>query len=400
VSDRLKIIVAEDNPIQRVYLSQLIDKLGFHPIPAEDGLQALRLIQETQAQILISDYAMPHLNGIELTQKVRKLELDHYVHVIMITGSGEDDVRSEALEAGVDDFLSKGHNPVMLKARIRAATRLIHHAMELAHRTRILKESNDRIKEDLRAAADAQRQLLPKIGKKILGMRIASAFAPSSYVSGDMFGCFALDSRMLGFYAVDVSGHGVHASLLSVAIGHLITPEFFRTKAIRKDGSPDPAALVTDLNKRFSAAENDDYFSMFCGVLDTKSGHLEYCQAGSPAPFYVEHTGVTRMIGDGGFPVGMLPVASYENASLTMEYGSTLVMCSDAATEAENKRNEQFGTDRLQEIVATIPTTGIAGLPEKITIALSAWRGGKKLEDDLTIVALERTTPNDTHNVI
>lgn len=391
MGDRIKIIVAEDNPIQREYLSRLINKLGYDPIPAEDGLEALRLLHESGAQIIISDFEMPNLNGIELTREVRKLTLDHYVHIIMITGLGDDDFWREAMEAGADDFLSKASSPAMLKARIRAATRLIHHAMELADRTRTLKETNDRISADLLAAANAQRQLLPDLHDDVLGFRIASAFVPSSFVSGDMFGCFPLDDTTLGIYTVDVSGHGVHASLLSVAIGHLITPEFFRTKAFAPGGSPDPAALVTDLNHRFSGADNDDYFAMFCGVIDTQTGHMEYCQAGAPSPFYVDQTGNTRPIGDGGFPVGMLPGVAYENASFTIDVGGSIVLCSDAGPETENKRNEPFGSTRLQDIVATMPHTGLKNLPDKIIWALTEWRGEKTLEDDLTIVALERT---------
>tara|TARA_R110000751_G_scaffold10055_2_gene37182 strand:- start:7578 stop:8753 length:1176 start_codon:yes stop_codon:yes gene_type:complete len=391
MDDRIKIIVAEDNPIQREYFSLLIEKLGYDPIPAKDGLEALRLLCETNAQIIISDCEMPNINGIELTREVRRLVLDHYVHIIMITGLDDDDFWREAMEAGADDFLIKTSNAAMLKARIRAATRLIHHAMELADRTRTLKETHERINEDLLAAANAQRQLLPNLRDDFLGFKIASAFVPSSFVSGDMFGCFQLDEKTLGIYTVDVSGHGVHASLLSVAIGHLITREYFQTKAFESDGSPDPAALVADLNQRFSGADNDDYFTMFCGVIDTMTGGFTYCQAGSPSPFYVDQKGKTRSIGTGGFPVGMLPGVSYENAFFTISPGGMLVLCSDAASEAENKQDTPFGQGRLQDIIATTHSTDIKSLPDKIITALTAWRGGQTLEDDLTIVALERT---------
>lgn len=394
----LKVIVAEDNMIQREYLCHLIRNLGYEALPAEDGQVALDLVKSTDAQILISDFQMPNLNGIELTREVRKLDLDHYVHVIMITGTHEDELREEALIAGADDFLSKGRSPVMLKARIRAATRLINHAMELAERTRILQETNERIQRDLNAAADAQRLLLPEIHEQILGFRISSAFVPSSFVSGDMFGCFALSDTKLGFYAVDVSGHGVHASLLSVAIGHLITPEFFQNKALAHDGKPDPAGLVADLNLRFSRGESDDYFTMFCGIFDRETGRLDYCQAGSPAPFYVDASGNTNLVGDGGFPVGMFQEASYDNDVMDIAYGGTLIVCSDAASEAENFSREQFGSDRIAEIVAACPQVGSETIPHKIIEALSAWRAGMTLEDDLTIVALERTNPHDTHD--
>ena len=395
----IKIIIAEDNEIQRTLISKLLFDFGYDVIPADDGLEALQLVQDSNVQIVLSDYQMPNLNGIDLTREVRNLDLDHYVHIIMITGSDEDDIRREALDAGVDDFITKASITVMLQARLRAATRLIHHAMQLAERTQILKESNDRIKEDFRAAAAAQRKLLPEIRDTIQGFRISSAFVPSSFVSGDMFGCFPLSGGKLGFYTVDVSGHGVHASLMSVAIGHLITPEFFKTR-VCKQKKQNPAALVADLNVRFSGQDNDEYFSMFCGVLDANSGRLDFCQAGSPSPFYVDLSGKAAQVGDGGFPVGMFPAVTYENSVLKMEYGGCLIICSDAAHEAENKNNKPFGSDRLRKIASTVPEVGVDNIPKKITQALSNWHESKNLEDDLTIVAIERTVAHDTYNVI
>ncbi|WP_106743757.1 SpoIIE family protein phosphatase [Yoonia maritima] len=387
---KLKVIVAEDHGVQRAYMCMLINKLGYETIPAEDGLQALKLICESDAQILISDLNMPNLNGIELTVEIRKLSLDRYVHVIMLTGQDENDIRSKALESGVDDFMPKGMNIAMLTARLRAATRLIHHEKELAERNRILKESNDRIQKDLRSAAIAQRRLLPEIHDDIMGFRVSSAFVPSSFVSGDMFGCFPLSDTKLGFYMVDVSGHGVQASLLSVAIGHLITPEFFGTKAILSDTTIAPAALVTDLNQRFCGFDSDEYFTMFCGIIDKENGHFDYCQAGHPSPYYVTSNGQIQAIGDGGFPVGMLAFADYENHSLTFDPGASLILCSDAAIEAENHANIPFGEDRLQSVAATAPQIGPANIPDQVIDALNNWRSGEPLEDDLTVVAIER----------
>lgn len=394
----LKIVVAEDNAVQLAYLTQLINALGFDAVPTENGMEALSLLQDSHAQILISDYHMPNLNGIELTQEIRKLGLDHYVYVIMMTGNEEEDIRNIALDVGVDDFLTKNLSPIVLKTRLRAATRQIHHAALLADRTKTLVESNARIQQDLHAAAAAQRQLLPDTQNEILGLQMTSAFVPSSFVSGDMFGCFPLNDTMAGFYAVDVSGHGVRASLMSVAIGYLVTADFFRSVAFCDNGEVDLAALVSNLNERFCTTESDDYFTMFCGVIDTRSGQLNYCQAAFPSPFYVNALGQTEAIGDGGFPVGMLPSATYENKMLNMHPGSSIVICSDAASEAENHDKEPFGLHRLRDIVATIPTIGTRNAPDRIVQALTQWRDGNTLEDDLTVVALEGTFSNDTHH--
>ncbi|AGI67020.1 putative response regulator [Octadecabacter antarcticus 307] len=394
----LKIIVAEDDELQQFYLCGLINGLGYEAVPAQDGVSALELLTQTDAQIVISDLQMPNLDGIGLTHKIRGLDLEHYIHIIMVTGAEDDDVRTASLLAGVDDFITKGSGPAMLKARIRTATRLINHATELAERTRILEVYNARIQEDLRAAATAQRQLLPDLKKDIMGFRVASAFVPSSIVSGDMFGCFALCDDKLGFYAVDVSGHGVHAALLSVAIGHLVTPAYFITKAFDSSGTPDLAAMVAGLNTRFGASENDDYFTMFCGVVDKISGRLDYCQAGYPSPSYVDQSGTAEAIGDGGFPVGMISGVAYENKVHQFEIGGALIICSDAASEAENPKSEPFGNDRLRNIAETLPQVSVEKFPTNLVCALNVWRDGEPLEDDLTVFALERKNTHDTQN--
>ena len=394
----LDVILAEDNIVQRTYLARMIEHLGYRTIEAEDGREALELVRTTGAQILISDYNMPHLNGIELTRAVRGLDLDHYVHIIMITGNEHADVGAEALEAGADDFLPKGNDPARLRARMRTASRLICHAGELAEQHRVLKEANDRIQEDLKAAALAQRQLLPDIHKDMLDCQISSAFVPSAVVSGDMFGCFSLPGNRLGVYAVDVAGHGINASLLSVAIGHLITPEFFGNIAFDADGTPNPAGLISNLNRRFCSFENDSYFTMFCAIIDKQTGYMDLCQAGYPSPVYVGPDGNVRFIGDGGFPVGMFPDAIYENGNATFEVGGLMVICSDAALEAEDARGMPYGVLRLRDLVARLHDTNADCLPDHIVKALRDWRGGKALEDDLTVVALKRTNSHDSHH--
>ncbi|MCF2904145.1 response regulator [Octadecabacter sp. CECT 8868] len=393
--EQIEVIVAEDNIVQRAYMCRLIESIGFTSlklIEAEDGQAALELLKTTRAEILITDYEMPFLNGVELTRATRSLDLDHYVHIILVTGTETDgyDVRADALNAGADDFLAKQHDQSALKARLKTAMRLIRHGKELEEQHRVLKEANDRINEDLAAAAHAQRDLLPDINTNILGADIASAFVPSSVVSGDMFGCFPLNDSQIGFYAVDVSGHGIRASLLSVAIGYLITPEFFTKSVLDDDGTPRPARLVRELNQRFCTDAHDDYFTMFCGVMDTQRVKLFYCQAGYPSPYYVDARGHVTPIGDGGFPVGMFSGVDYEDGNIDVDLDGMLLCCSDGAFEAENDEGVPFGEQRIEAIVKEIYHEPADKIPGKIIQALADWRGLEPLEDDLTVVAVKR----------
>ncbi len=231
--------------------------------------------------------------------------------------------------------------------------------------------------------------------KDILGFHIASAFVPSSSLSGDMFGYFVLPGNKLGFYAVDVAGHGINASLMSVAIGHLITPEFFNNTAFDPDGAPDLASFVQNLNRRFYSVYNDGYFTMFCAVIDKVSGNMDMCQAGYPAPVYVAPDGRAHVLGNSGFPVGMFPDATYENEKSNIEDGGLFVICSDAASEAEDSQATPFGVLRLSDLVVQLRDSDVDSLPESVIGRLRDWRNGKKLEDDLTVLAIKRTKKYD-----
>jgi phosphoserine phosphatase RsbU/P len=385
------VVVADDDAIQRSFTAAVLARLGHKAVEAADGDAALRLVMETAAPILICDLNMPGLDGHELTRQVRGLRSAHYVHIIMVTGRDQTAERNAALEAGVDDFMSKPLDAAMLTVRIRAAARLVEHEEALAERNRVLQEAQARIERDLQDAAAAQRRLLPDLRGQIQGCRFASAFAPSTYVSGDMFSCFELGPDTLGFYAVDVAGHGVHAALLSVAIGHLVTADYFSKNALGPEGKHDPAAFVRGLNTRFFSEEATDYFTMFCGLIARHDDRLDYCQAGYPSPFLIEAGGALRVVGDGGFPVGLLLEVDFETRSTSFAPGDKLVLCSDGASEAEDPRHQPFGEARLGRLIAEAAPAGLAAIPPAVVTALDRWREGIALEDDLTVLALERS---------
>ena len=385
----LEIIVAEDNQIQRMYLVGLIRKLGYRTIETENGQEAFETLLKSDAHIVITDLQMPLLDGVELTKKIRNSEIGRYVHVIMLTGVEQQRERALAQEAGVDDFLAKGADLVSLQARIKTAARLVAHEQKLAEQNRILLETKMQIEEDLRAAAMAQKNMLPKYDRDILRFKVASSFTPSSYVSGDMYGCFKVSPCQLGFYIIDVSGHGVQAALLSVSLGHLITADYFKELSL-KDGTPNPAALVASLNDRFFNAETDQYFTMFCGIIDCPTGKMDYCQAGHPSPIVVGNGSHARFIGQGGFPVAMLQDVEFDNDQAELHHGETMLLFSDAAVEAVNLKDEPFGEDRLAKLAEQASIIGRVEILEKIKQELIEWQNNQPLTDDLTLVSIER----------
>ncbi|WP_207101901.1 PP2C family protein-serine/threonine phosphatase [Paracoccus shandongensis] len=386
-----KVVIADDDATQRIFASTVVSRIGFTPVLARDGLEALEMIERSGASILVCDLDMPGIDGHEVTRRIRATDLGRYIHVVMLTAAGQAEQRRLALEAGVDDFMTKPLDAAMLTVRIRAAARLVDHEQALSAKHRALQLAKRRIEHDLNVAAEAQRRLLPSRTRDIRGCRFGTAFQPSAYVSGDMFGYYQLPGDKLGFYAVDVAGHGVHAALLSVAIGHLVTAQYFADKVGSDPGAADPAAMVQDLNDRFFHEDGTEYFTMFCGVLDQHSGRLFFCQAGYPSPILARGDGTTELVGDGGFPVGLLATADYHNGVIDLGAGETLILCSDGAIEAEAPDGTAFGEDRLRGLVAEHARKDVEALPGAVVAALAAWRGGRPLEDDLTVLALERS---------
>lgn len=390
---RTPVVVAEDNQLQRLYASKLLETLGYEAVQAANGHEALSLLRSTGAQILVCDLEMPGMNGHELVQQVRadeSLSNGHYVHVIMVTGKDQKKERDLALEAGVDDFMGKPLEAATLTARIRSTERLLIHEKLLAERTRVLAEANKQIERDLRAAASAQKRLLPEKHLQLGDLRFHSEFVPSNIFSGDMFGFFQLTDNHTAFYTVDVAGHGLHASFLSVALGHLLTPAYFQKNAFDAQGRPDLAALVDRLNGRFYMQEDTEYFTMFCGVIEQDSNMLHFCQAGSPSPWLKAPDAPTRMIGEGGFPVALIEGAEFENHTVPFPAGACLVMCSDGAQEAENISGDQFGDQGIEAVLAARASVP-ADIPQALVTALDDWCATKPLEDDLTILVCERT---------
>src|SRR2546423_7379394 len=103
----MKVLVVEDDPISALVLSDAVVPLGFEPIVAEDGLEGWRRIEEDDYRLVITDWMMPEMSGIELCRKIRSRTGHPYVYTVLLTARGSREDRMEGLNAGADDYLTK-----------------------------------------------------------------------------------------------------------------------------------------------------------------------------------------------------------------------------------------------------------------------------------------------------
>jgi DNA-binding response OmpR family regulator len=128
----VKILAVEDDPVARAVLRKALQKLGHEVIEAKDGQEAWALMEAEPVRVIVSDWMMPNLSGLELCRKLRARSGSEYVYFILITANSADSAnRIEAADAGVDDFLSKPLNVEELWMRLRVAERILRFATQV-----------------------------------------------------------------------------------------------------------------------------------------------------------------------------------------------------------------------------------------------------------------------------
>jgi sigma-B regulation protein RsbU (phosphoserine phosphatase) len=143
----MKILIAEDEPISRRILDTTLAKAGHNVVAVEDGLKALDLIQNEVPDILVTDWMMPELDGLELCHRVRALNLSSYVYIILLTALTQKERIIEGLDAGADDYITKPFERTELLARVRAGERVIQLERSLRQKNKQLSEALAHVKQ-------------------------------------------------------------------------------------------------------------------------------------------------------------------------------------------------------------------------------------------------------------
>jgi sigma-B regulation protein RsbU (phosphoserine phosphatase) len=171
--DNMRILVADDDAVNRLLLTSTLKRWGHSVVAVVDGEEAWTALQEDQFACVISDWIMPRLSGVDLCRRIRAHQLPGYMYVILLTSLGHPDEVVEGLETGADDFIHKPFHENELRARLRAGERLVALERGLMESHAQLQEAYATLKEDLLAASQMQRELLPLPSAIVPGLACA-----------------------------------------------------------------------------------------------------------------------------------------------------------------------------------------------------------------------------------
>ncbi|MBT5874499.1 MAG: SpoIIE family protein phosphatase [Candidatus Latescibacteria bacterium] len=398
----MRILIADDDQDIRMLLGRMLEGWDHEVLSVSNGQEALSALENDSISLVISDWMMPEMDGPELCRRIRAANLGRYVYIILLTARDAKNDLIHGMEAGADDFVTKPFNKGELNMRIRAGERILMLEKDLEDRNNKLTDTNaqlskayDQINKDLEAGAEMQRSLLPRADFKLPGFNISWIFCPSRFVAGDIFNLFQLDEHHIGFYLLDVAGHGVPSAMLSVTLSRFLTPILDSPLKYRLPNSPgylisEPKVVLSELNERFQVDEDTmQYFTMVYGMININEQKLSLAHAGHPPPIHLPRDGDIKLLGSGSLPIGILPAGDYETELSTFESGDRIFLYSDGIPECFNAAEEPYSEERLLDRLRQWRDMPLQELLKKLEDDLRTWRNDEDFSDDLTLLAIE-----------
>ena len=379
-----RILIVDDNGENRALLERQLTRQGHDVTAVADGREALDSLAKQLCDLVLLDVMMPVMDGLAALREMKNSPEIRHIPVIMISALDEIESVVRCIEAGAEDYLPKPFNPTILRARIGACLeKKALRDIEQQH-LRTIEETQRRLDSELAEAANYVRSILPAPVTEPFA--IDWSYVPSTELGGDSFGYHWIDDDHFALYLLDVCGHGVGASLLSVSAINVI-----RSGALPGTDARDPGAVLSALNAAFPMeAQNNMYFTLWYGVYRKSTRTLCHSSGGHPpALLLVPRPDGTNTVGEINAPgmiLGVVPAFHYKSGSCTIPPGATLIMLCDGTYEVRTSGGSML---EFEEFVAFMRDNGTE--PDAFDRVLSwihSLRGDGPLDDDFSLVRI------------
>lgn len=398
-----KVLVVDDSRGQRRMLCLSLMRAGYEVVEAGSGEEALAFCREQMFDIVISDWVMPGMSGLEFCKAFRALPWDRYGYFILLTSKSDSTEVADGLDGGADDFLTKPVAAAELRARLRAGERILGMQEELVEKNRLigatldeLQKVYDSLDRDLIEARKLQQTLLRD---RYVDFRRAAAsilLRPSGHVGGDLVGVFSINERRIALYSIDVSGHGVASAMMTARLAGLLSgaaPE--QNFAMNNNCSGQRQAWPPEMvAHRFNRMMLEDlqveqYFTMVYAEVDLDTGRTLLVQAGHPHPAVMRAGGAIEFLGEGGLPIGLIPGARYQRIETRLAPGDRLFLVSDGVTECPDPSGVELGQAGLARFLQGAAVLDSPALLESLVWTLTTHAGGSDFPDDVSGVMFD-----------
>lgn len=366
-------LIADDQPHVVEALRLLLKNDGIQTDSAQSPAAVLDKVKSGPYDVLLMDlnYARDTTSGQEGFDLLRRVQaIDDTLPVVAMTAWGSVELAVEAMKRGVSDFVLKPwENSLLL--------RTLWNQIE---KGRSKRDQLRRLHEETEAERAAGRALLPRQLPRIAGLDLAATSQPLRTLSGDYFDMLEPAEGELSLAVGDVTGKGVAAALLmsnvQASVRALASARF------------QPAELAASLNHSVRRNTTSGKFvTFFYAALNVREGSMAYTNAGHCAPILMRANGEAERPETGGAVLGVFEQWQYQQASVQLQSGDRLLLFTDGITEAADAHQEEFGEQRLIELLRALRHRCAQEIKDGILHAVTGFRDGPA-EDDITLIVL------------
>jgi sigma-B regulation protein RsbU (phosphoserine phosphatase) len=374
-----QILIIDDDPAIQILLKRTLHNQGYDVSVASNGEEGLEQARQLRPGLVICDWIMPRMNGLEVCRQVKATPELSTTMFILLTSLGSVEDRVKGLDAGADDFLCKPIEMLELQARVRAGLRL-HEA------SRELQEQKQLLETELAEAAEYVSSILPDRMTEP-PVTIDARFIPSRQLGGDGFDYYWLDSEHLAIYLLDASGHGLRAALPTISVLNLL-----KSRALPHINYYQPSDVLRGLNETFQMTQrNDKYFTIWYGVYNRVKRQLTYASAGHPPAVLLSKTpGASiqaQRLQTRGLPIGMFPDVDYLDECCEVAELSTLYIFSDGIYEINQADGTLWGLDPFVQLLADCRNNSACNL-DHVLHSIKAVNPKDYFDDDLSLLEI------------
>ena len=379
-----KILVVDDEtdlePLMLQRMRRAIRSGQYEFVFAHNGVEALeRLNRDSDIDLVLSDINMPQMDGLTLLQQIPKV--DPNLRAVVISAYGDMKNIRTAMNRGAFDFVTK---PLDFKDLRVTIERTVRHMTEwreaLASRDKLVALQNE-----LDVANQMQQSILPNQFPEGEDYQVFASMEAARNVGGDFFDVIHLEGGRIGLAVADVSDKGVPAALFMMSSRTLL-----KGAAI---GSMSPGRVLWEVN---NLLDEDNDASMFVTLLyavyDPETGEMTYANGGHNSPLLVHADGSSSLLPlTEGIALGVMAGLDFQENTVVLSPGDTVVFYTDGVTEAMDGSGEEFGTERLHEIFAGGGPRNCREANRAVFEAVRDFVGETPQSDDITCMTLYRS---------
>ena len=385
-----RILTIEDEPLIRDGIVAYLEDSGFTMLEAKDGPSGIEIFRHEHPDVVLCDLRLPGMDGLEVLSIITAESPE--TPVIVVSGVSLLDYAVQALKRGAWDYVTKPiHDMAVLESAVR---RVIEHANLLRQNREYrehlemlnqeLTQTLKQLQEDEEAGRSIQFQLLPEDNTSFGGYTFRRRLYPSMYLSGDFVDYFPVDDRHVGFYMVDVSGHGAASAFVTVMLYTLMIQYRDAFWQSGDDTILHPQQTLQRLNRDLCRQNLDKHLTLFYGVIDLEQHTMLYSNGGQ-FPYPLQYDGrEVRTLECRGRPIGLFEDAEFKVWQCDLPRDSVLVLVSDGILEL-------MPEDTMLKRYSTL-LSGMQGTVldlDEMTVGLDIL-ADKHLPDDITFLVINR----------